>query len=847
MKFERLEASKALGSMSVSMLGAVTRADKDLAEARRVLGSLLESISGLFYRCELRSPWKFSFLSGSVEELTGYSAEHFEKGTGWSEIMHPADHAAVATAIAEALDARRTFDVTYRIIREDGSTGWVAERGQAVFDRSGSALFLEGVISDVSGRQQADELQRTMVAKWRTTLDTIPQMVWTMAADGSDEFYNKRWFEFTGMKVGVAEGVNRLELVHPDDRLSAHQAWLSSYESQSDYEAQYRLRHNSGEYRWVLSRGCLERDAEGGAHRWYGTCTDVHEQVLGRAALQASEKLNRSIVAASPDCISLLDPDGKVIFMNEAARIAIGAASNEVLIGARWGELFPDSARGPANIAIKNASRGRRGHFSALQQVDDTRKWWDVVVAPTKSNEGEVAGIITIARDMTHQKAAEERVRWAAHHDPLTSLPNRTLFQKSIDDELESAAALGGTCTILMMDLDDFKRTNDALGHDAGDALLAEFAKRLTESVRPKDLVARLGGDEFALLLRGVGDEEQVKAAVGRILSRLEVPFTFDGRLLDIRCTIGASNYPRDGSTRIELLKHADIALYVAKANSRGGLVHFRSDMRAKVQRRLSMLSLAKQAIREDRIVPHYQPKFNLRTGRLDGFEALLRWKHTNERLQKPSAIEAAFKDVSLAAEISDKIVEAVVHDVHRWNEEGVAYRQVAINAGAAELRKGDFAENLLGRLQRANVHPSCIQVEVTESVFLGRGAERVEDTLKVLAREGIQIALDDFGTGYASLTHLNHFPVHVLKIDRSFVDKLERSPHDAAIVRAIVNLGRSLGITIVAEGIESQGQLAFLRKQRCEIGQGYLFARAECALRVPELVTNWSHGHPAF
>lgn len=829
------------------MFGAVTRADKDLAEARRVLASLLQSISGLFYRCELRSPWKFSFLSGNVEELTGYSAEHFEKGTGWSEIVHPADHAAVAAAISEASDARRSFEITYRIIRKDGSTAWVAERGQAVFDQSDSALFLEGVISDVSGREQADELQRTMVTKWRTTLDTIPQMVWTMAADGSDEFYNRRWFEFTGLKVGGAEGVQRLELVHPDDRLSAHQAWLNSYEAQSDYEAQYRLRHHSGEYRWVLSRGCLEKDVNGGARRWYGTCTDVHEQVLGKAALQASETLNRSIVAASPDCISLLDSDGKVIFMNEAARIAVGAVSAEVLIGAQWGELFPNSARAPANVAIKNAIKGRKGHFSASQQVDGTRKWWDVVVAPTKGNEGEVAGIITIARDMTQQKAAEERVRWAAHHDPLTSLPNRTLFQRSIDDELKSAAALDGTCTILMMDLDDFKRTNDALGHDAGDALLAEFAKRVKESVRPNDLVARLGGDEFALLLRGVGHEERVEAAVKRILSRLEVPFTYDGRLLDIRCTIGASNYPRDGSTRIELLKHADIALYVAKANSRGGLVHFRSNMRAEVQRRLSMLSVAKQAIREDRILPYYQPKFNLRTGSLDGFEALLRWKHTNERLQKPSTIEAAFKDVSLAAEISDKIVEAVVHDVHIWNEEGVAFRQVAINAGAAELRKEKFADHLLERLQQANVGPSCIQIEVTESVFLGRGAELVEKTLKALACEGIQIALDDFGTGYASLTHLNHFPVHALKIDRSFVGKLERSPHDAAIVRAIVNLGRSLGITIVAEGIENNGQLAFLRKHRCDIGQGYLFARAECASKVPELVKGWSNGHPVF
>jgi diguanylate cyclase (GGDEF)-like protein len=396
-----------------------------------------------------------------------------------------------------------------------------------------------------------------------------------------------------------------------------------------------------------------------------------------------------------------------------------------------------------------------------------------------------------------------------------------------------------------MMDLDDFKRTNDALGHDAGDALLVEFTKRLRASVRPDDVVARFGGDEFAVMLRDAGSEVQVQAAVSSIVRSLEVPFTYDGKLLDIRCTIGASNFPVDGLHRLELMKKADIALYVAKASARGSLVQYRADMRAEVQRRMSMLSLAKQAVREDRIVPHYQPKFNLRTGQLDGFEALLRWQHTNKRFQKPATIQAAFNDFTLAAEISDKMIDAVVLDVRQWQADGVEFGHVAVNAGAAELRKGDFADKLLDRLHSAEVSPASIQVEVTESVFLGRGAERVENTLKALAAEGIQIALDDFGTGYASLSHLNQFPVHVLKIDRSFVSKSKHSSHDAAIVRAVVNLGRSLGIKIVAEGVENEAQVDFLRKLRCDYVQGYLFAQAQAASTVSSLVTDWREGHP--
>ena len=841
MGFEALKRDRLVRELPLEEFRAAAAADQQIAEVRRCLASVLESLPGLFYRCDLAPPWRMSFISDGVERLTGYSQADLERKDGWSDIMDRRDRAAVEMVVAEAIAHRRSFEVTYRITRKDGSVAWVAEKGQAIHGASGSPIFLEGVISDVSGRRQADQLERTMVSRWRTTLDTIPQMVWTMSAEGGDEFYNKRWLEFTGRAVGGPNGVDRLELVHPDDRSEAAARWQASFAEGLNYEAQYRLRHVSGEYRWVLSRGCLEKDGNGAPLRWYGTCTEVHDQVLAREALSASEEINRSIVAASPDCICLLDRDGKLRFMNEASRVAIGCDRTDGLIGSPLGDLIPFKARGPARLALDNARHGRTGHFSASQPVAGGVRWWDVIVAPIMPDNGEVSGIITIARDMTHQKTAEERIRWAANHDALTGLPNRTLFQKALDDALVKAESSRGNFTVLMLDLDEFKRTNDALGHDAGDALLVEFSARLRAAVRSDDMVARLGGDEFAVLLREVGRTDQVEAAVACILRSLELPFTFAGRLLDIRSTIGASSYPVDGASRVELLKHADMALYVAKASNKGGLSCFRTEMRAEVQRRMSMLSLAKQALREDRILPFYQPKFDLRSGQLDGFEALLRWRHANERIQRPSTIEAAFKDASLAAEISDKIIDSVIVDLRRWKEADVPFGHVAVNAGAAELRKGDFADNLLERLHRAGIPMTSIQVEVTETVFLGRGAERVEKTLQTLARHGIRIALDDFGTGYASLSHLNQFPVHVLKIDRSFVSKLEHSAHDAAIVRAVINLGRSLGIEIVAEGVENEAQLAFLTKHRCHYGQGYLFAKAQCGSKVPRLASEWS------
>lgn len=813
----------------------------DLTESRRQFQSVLDALSGLFYRCELQAPWHMLFMSDGVHRLTGYEAEELRVKDGWAEIMHTEDKGAVEIAVADALAESRSFDVTYRITRKTGEIRWVSERGHAVYGSDGSPIFLEGVISDISGRHEADELQRTISQRWRRTLDAIPQMVWTMGADGTEEYYNAQWVHFTGCRIGASANVSRSDLIHDEDRPRVMDLWADKFAKGEPYEAQYRLRHVSGIYRWILSRGEPAKDIKGEAIRWYGTCTDIHDEVLGRQALQASDAVNRSMIEASPDCISLLDIEGRTKFLNRASVEALGLENSTPLLGRRWGSVFPPAFRGPAAIAIAKAAAGQTGRFTAAQTRPDGTRWWDIVVAPIQGESAQLSGLISIARDITNQKTAEEQIRWAANHDPLTQLPNRALFQSTLDRSLAEARKSGVPITVLMMDLDDFKRTNDALGHDAGDALLVEFAVRLRETVRADDMVARLGGDEFAVLLQGAAGKEEVEAAVKAFVARLMLPCEFDGKLLDIRTSIGASTFPIHGRTRSELMKHADIALYAAKASGRGALRIFQPAMRASAQKRLSMLGLARDAIRENRIVANYQPKVDLRTGRLDGFEALLRWKHPTKGLQTPDTIAAAFQDGVLAADISDRMIETVITDMRRWTDGGICFGHVAINAAAAEFKSGAFADKLLNGLHQANLPTSRLQLEVTETVFLGRGAEHVEDTLRALSKDGIQIALDDFGTGFASLSHLNKFPVNIIKIDRSFIRNLETSDHDAAIVRAVIKLGRSLGIKIVAEGIETQRQVDFLKKHRCHSGQGFLYAKAIDAYLVPTLISTWA------
>jgi diguanylate cyclase (GGDEF)-like protein len=440
-------------------------------------------------------------------------------------------------------------------------------------------------------------------------------------------------------------------------------------------------------------------------------------------------------------------------------------------------------------------------------------------------------------RDVTDEKTAEERIRWSANPDPLTRLATRALFQEQLDQAIRQAKVHRKTVGVLLLDLDHFKQINDSLGHDVGDALLKNFADRLRSVVRARDTVARLGGDEFAIVVPSLSDEEDLVRLARSIQERMRAPFVTGGRVLDCRVSAGASVFPAHGGSAREVLKNADVALYAAKAAGRATVTMYDAQLREDMQRRLAMVQLARNAIADDRVIPYYQPKLDLQSGTIDGFEALLRWRTPRGRIGQPSALEAAFEDLEVAAAISDRMIDRVIADMRGWLDRGIAFKHVAINASAAEFRRDNFAERVLDQLARAAIPTRCFQIEVTETVFLGRGAEYVHRALALLNAQGVKIALDDFGTGYASLRHLKKFPVDIIKIDRSFVRDMEVDAGDEAIVRAVINLGKSLGIHVVAEGIESEAQAQQLMRLGCDFGQGFLFSKAVGANRVPALV----------
>ena len=434
------------------------------------------------------------------------------------------------------------------------------------------------------------------------------------------------------------------------------------------------------------------------------------------------------------------------------------------------------------------------------------------------------------------QRAMALKLRHEAEHDPLTGLLNRRLFNTCLKNALIESDETNTKAALMLFDIDHFKQLNDSLGHDIGDVLLCSFARRLRSIVRSGDTVARLGGDEFAVILTGIDRKEELTAVLRSLNDRLREPLRHAGRMIECRASIGVAIYPDDASTARCLVKHSDLALAVAK-EERGRAITFHPQMAEEFRQRERLLELAREAIANDRIMPFYQPKIDLWTGALVGFEALVRRVDGEDPEASSDMFAAAFEDRELSAEIGRRMLADVCADMRGWSNARIDFGHVAINSCAADFAGNGFAEQLLGTIEQYGLKPCQFELEVTEDVFLGRRAHHVARALDKLSASGLRIALDDFGTGYASLTHLKQFPVNVLKIDRSFVSGIGCNADDAAIVRALIGLGKSLGIATVAEGIETQQQAAFVRGHGCTFGQGFLYGEARPANDVPAML----------
>ncbi len=558
--------------------------------------------------------------------------------------------------------------------------------------------------------------------------------------------------------------------------------------------------------------------------------------------------LNRSVehlwytVELNPQLPWVADNENGITRVTERYLKMVGLAEEQALGFLGWMHvLHPDDLprmQSTIGTAMMNgASHDVRCRF---KMADGSYRWMRSRAFPRRDDEGNIVRWYGYTEDIHEIVLAEIETRWAAEHDPLTGLPNRNLFNQRLD-ELTSRAADGlGRLGLVMLDLDHFKDVNDILGHHAGDRLLALFAKVLRETITVEATVARLGGDEFAILLPNIEGPEMIERLVGELFTALKTPLRIGGREFDCRASAGSAIFPLHANNASELFKHADIALYEAKNAGRGRFMSFEPAMRSKMQRRVAMINIGREAVENKRLIPYYQPQVSMETGQIVGFEALLRRRDRSGQICLPGTIAEAFKDFEVAEAIGIAMLDMVIADMIAWRDQGLEFGKMSINASAAEFRNRDFITRLIDHMDGAGIPRERLVIEVTEGVFVGRSAPMANDLITELKQAGFGISLDDFGTGYASLTHLREIPVDALKIDRSFIQDLfgEGGVDSAAIVSAIIKLGQGLGKTVVAEGIETERQAEFLRQHGCSAGQGYLFGRPAPRNVVEDLLT---------
>jgi diguanylate cyclase (GGDEF)-like protein/PAS domain S-box-containing protein len=537
-----------------------------------------------------------------------------------------------------------------------------------------------------------------------------------------------------------------------------------------------------------------------------------------RVALARSGDTLERIFRAVPVPLAVTRHDGSIVRQNDAAI------------------RFFNSAFGSEGASVRGTSRDElRARVIAGEVLNDME-------CQLRSADGGARDVLLSARpilvdgedcilssivDITDRKAAERHLAHLAMSDPLTGLANRSHFMAGLAEAADATAQAGGMMAVVLIDVDEFKRVNDSIGHDAGDALLCAVGSRLRDTIRPADLVARMGGDEFAMLLTRLRDASDLRAIIDRVSARLREPVNHNGRAIECRVSMGVALYPDDAGDTVALMKHADLALYEAKNSGRGRACLFEPALLANWQSEQHMLDRARAALVSAPPTPWYQPKVDVTNGRVVGFEALLRCVRADGTLIMPADIAAAFEHPELGRALSARMIDAVIADCRAWTAQDLAFGHIAINIPGVDLHDGDFPDMLLRKLSAAGVAPAQIQIEVTESVFLGRHAGVVERNLHRLSEAGVSIALDDFGTGYASLSHLKQFPIDIIKIDQRFVRDIEDDPEDAAIVGAVLNLAYSLGIETVAEGVENEVQLAYLRAGGCHYAQGFHFGAA--------------------
>ncbi len=688
--------------------------------------------------------------------------------------------------------------------------------------------LVRGSILDIGERKRMEAALRISEAKYSTVFRTCPEaIVISTEADGVYVEVNEAYERISGYRREDVIGRSGLDIgiwVDANDR----REMIRRLRADGRVEGfECRVRRADGEI--AMTRLSASRFMLQGAPHLVLIARDI----TAEKAQQESLRLAARVFESTAEGILITDPAERIVAVNRAFTEMTGYAEAEVrgqrptVLGA---DRHDDRFFAQMWEALHRSGRWQ-GEMWNRSKSGEVRPYL-LTISALKDEQGMVLNYIGVMRDISNIKQSQEQLELLANYDPLTGLGNRNLFLTHLKAGIERAARHERKLALIFIDLDNFKVINDTLGHDVGDVLLSEVARRLKGAVRQEDIVCRLGGDEFTVYVQDFEDPQSLTSTAQRLVQATAEPYQISGHDIFVTASVGISVYPNDGTTISELVKNADTAMYKVKEQGRNGFQFFKEDMNARAFERLVFVSGLRRALERSEFRVTYQPQVDLASGRPRGAECLLRWNHPDLGEVSPGSFIPVAEETGLIVPIGEWVLHKVCRQLKDWGAR--AGGRISVNVSARQFRQPELVEAIRRSVNEVGIGTELICIELTESALID-DPEKAAVTLGMLKDMGLTIAIDDFGTGYSSLSYLKRFPIDCLKIDRTFVRDIASDPDDAAIVTAIITMAQSLKLDVVAEGVETQEQLDFLRARGCAAAQGYFFSRPLSAERMEE------------
>ncbi len=802
------------------------RMEETLRQSEEKYRAIIENIQDGYFEIDLAG--NLTFFNDSLCKIHGYPQEEL---MGMNNRQHTdkenSEKAFKAfRKIYKTGKLGRVFD--YEIIRKDGTKKLVEVSASLQKDSSGKPIGFSGITRDITERKEAETAVRYSEEKYRTIIETIEDGYFEVDLAGNYTFVNDSICRQMRYSREELIGMNNRQFQEEKNAEKTYRFFAGIYNTGKPVRAfEMEVIRKDGTRQISEVSISLIRDAEGKPIGFRGTSRDISERKQMEETIRQSEERYRTLIEEMEEWYFETDLAGDILFFNDIFASGLGYPHKE-LTGVNFRNFVRQEDIDTVYnkfLQVYETGEPTRNFPYEFVRPDGSRMFTEFSIFPKRDYEGTILGFRGVGHDITERKRAEERIQYLATHDTLTDLPNRLMFNQLLSHAIQAARRYKRQLAVLFIDLDRFKIINDTLGHEAGDQLLQEMAIRLKEALRAVDVVARLGGDEFVILIEEVNDVSQVTTVARNILSAVIKSLVIMDQECRVTASIGISIYPKDAKDERSLMKTADRAMYFAKEEGKNNYQFYSKGIKSQSIKRLSIETNLRQALRRKEFSLHYQAKLDFRTGMITGVEALLRWQNPSLGSVTPMQFIPVAEETGLIVPIGRWVLKTACAQNVAWQRQGLPPVCMAVNLSLRQLTDEALLEDMKAALEDSGMAPNLLELEITESMVMHNPGRMVK-VLSKIKDMGVRLAIDDFGTGYSSLAQIKHFPIDTLKVDRSFIRNIPNDSEDKAITEAIIAMGKTLSLTVVAEGVETQEQMVFLEQHACDQMQGYYFSR---------------------